>query len=168
MFLFTKAFYLSLLRQNVRRWRKRGMACYSTSFAKFASTQYVSLSGAAVPSRPFSDMTTLERRTPSSFAPDWRTYDGGLNVEGYCKNSSCRAYQHLVTMPLGYRTYRFSIDNSLCKCPTCGERVKEEITCVFHDALYKYDGRQEVNGDSVEKKIDWKETKADAYYRFKD
>ena len=127
-----------------------------------------SISHCMVRSRPFSDLSTLERRLPSSSAPDWRTYGGGINLEGYCKNSSCQAYQRLVIMPLGYRTYRLSIDKTLCKCPACGERIKEEVTCGFHDAWYKYEGWQEVNGDSVEKKADWEEAPADAYYRFQD
>jgi len=35
-------------------------------------------------SRSFSDLSdeALEVRFPSSSAPDWRTYQGGLNVEG--------------------------------------------------------------------------------------
>jgi hypothetical protein len=64
---------------------------------------------------------------------------------GYCKNSSCAAYNSSrVIKPLGFRVFKFCIDSYLCKCPLCGCKFNEE-TCGFYKTRFRYYGYQEGN-----------------------
>ncbi|CAG8613106.1 145_t:CDS:2 [Ambispora leptoticha] len=118
--------------------------------------------------RIFSDMAVMKRRRPVSSAPRWRVYGNGLNLEGYCQNSSCEAYnQSRVIIPLGYRDFRFNIDSYLCKCPLCGSRVREE-TCGFCNAEYKYSGFQAINDDAKEVNSSWQDAPDGFYTTFDD
>ncbi|CAB4415759.1 unnamed protein product [Rhizophagus irregularis] len=114
---------------------------YSQSQVQYCKTGTISMTSP----RNFTDFSGMITRPPSSDAPRWRYYEPGLNIEGYCKNPSCAAYNSSrVIKPLGFRVFKFCIDSCLCKCPLCGCKFNEE-TCGFYKTRFRYYGYQEGN-----------------------
>ncbi|PKK59553.1 hypothetical protein RhiirC2_857297 [Rhizophagus irregularis] len=100
--------------------------------------------------RNFTDFSGMITKPSSSDAPRWRYYEPGLNIEGYCKNPSCAAYNSSrVIKPLGFRVFKFCIDSYLCKCPLCGCKFNEE-TCGFYKTRFRYYGYQEGNSNEFD------------------
>jgi len=59
-------------------------------------------------------------------APDWRTVYPGLNFEGRCTNSSCKAHNKLVWCTWGFKnngTFNWLENSHEIVCPTCKQYV---------------------------------------------
>ncbi|RIB23199.1 hypothetical protein C2G38_2032966 [Gigaspora rosea] len=79
--------------------------------------------------------------------PSWRIAYGGLNLEGYCKNKSCEAYNKgRVVIKWGYCDFNFFYDEHKSKCPLCKHYVSP-ITCGFADTLWRYEGLKKIDGE---------------------
>jgi hypothetical protein len=127
------------------------------------------LAGGGPASMTFADMDgALERREWSSDAPDWRIACAGLNVEGICTNSSCKAFNRNVIVCKDFGTFDLIIDAHTCKCPICKDFVAP-MTCAFSNCKWKWSGIQVVDPSKppVHRSGDWKDAD-DKYHRFKD
>lgn len=110
---------------------------------------------------PFADVTNgsaLRKLNFSDDAPEYRTAKPGLNVEGYCRNQACAAFNELVICPLGMVAYNVG---GVCECPECESRV-QPITCAFYRCEWMYDG---VKTGGEEVKSPWKQA-GELYERF--
>lgn len=121
--------------------------------------------------RDFVDVESedIEKTKWSSSAPDWRKACSGLNLEGYCTNSSCQAYnQSRVIHQWGYRTFDFFAQGHLCACPLCNEHI-EAVTCGFSNCEWKASGRKRVANDKppVDVPGKWRFAPDDGYTTFK-
>lgn len=83
----------------------------------------------------------VEIREFSDSAPDWRIVTSGLNVEGICKNSSCKAYNRRVLFRIGYGVFDLLREGKKCKCPMC-KKIFLPITCGFHNCYYNWVGHK--------------------------
>jgi hypothetical protein len=72
-------------------------------------------------------------------APAWRYIVRGLNVEGLCKNSSCKAYKRMVICQKGFTAFNVAVQP--VHCPLCRTPVKA-ITCSFSDCVWMFEGRK--------------------------
>ncbi len=55
------------------------------------------------------DPTIITKFAKDSVVPSWRTISKGLNLEGVCKNKTCKAYDKKVWVGLGYGTFFMSL-----------------------------------------------------------
>ena len=74
----------------------------------------------------------------SKSAPDWRICGRGLNIEGVCNSSSCRAYKRQVIHTIGFGVFDLISDNFILECPICKKHVKP-VTCGFVKCNYTFD-----------------------------
>ncbi|CAG8795563.1 13110_t:CDS:2 [Racocetra persica] len=97
----------------------------------------------------FQDLTKSKVVQPwVNDAQPWRVAVGGLNLEGYCKNNSCKAYnQGRVVIQWGYKDFNFFNDEHKSKCPICDKYVTP-ITCGFTNTHWKYEGQKKVDGET--------------------
>lgn len=58
----------------------------------------------------------------SNNAPSWRRCIDGLNLEGICTNTECKAYDCKIIIPLGYKSYDL-IKNPHMPCIMCRKNV---------------------------------------------
>ncbi|RIA85490.1 hypothetical protein C1645_741536 [Glomus cerebriforme] len=70
----------------------------------------------------------------------------GLNLEGHCKNTSCRAYGQSERSIFGWgfrNGGKFNLfeNGHECKCPLCGEYM-QAITCGFFNTQWLIRGRR--------------------------
>jgi len=117
---------------------------------------------------PFQDLTKSTVVKPwADDAPSWRIAVNGLNLEGYCKNDSCKAYDKIrVIVQWGYRDFDFFKDEHKSKCPLCDKYVAP-ITCGFNNTFWKYEGFKKVAGEPPkEVKCDWIFANNDGYTTF--
>ncbi|RHZ56125.1 hypothetical protein Glove_406g92 [Diversispora epigaea] len=117
----------------------------------------------------FQDLSKSIKKTPwSKVSPRWRTASYGLNLEGYCKNCNCEAYnKDRVIVKWGYRDFDFYYNEHECLCPLCNKHV-EPITCGFYNTHWKYEGVKKVKGCPPEEaSCDWKFAEDDGYTTFK-
>ena len=58
--------------------------------------------------------------------PDYRIVWQGLNIKSECKNRSCKAYNDIIYIPIGYVVGWNLLDNlkEKVRCPSCKARVK--------------------------------------------
>uniref|UniRef100_A0A1D1YQ01 Cysteine--tRNA ligase n=1 Tax=Anthurium amnicola TaxID=1678845 RepID=A0A1D1YQ01_9ARAE len=91
----------------------------------------------------------------------------GLNLEGYCKNELCEAYdKHRVIINWGYKDFVYMLNEHECFCPLCGKYVTP-ITCGFTDTYWKYKGIKKLNGKPPEKVFcGWQFADSDGYTTF--
>ncbi|KAF8416883.1 hypothetical protein EV426DRAFT_625163 [Tirmania nivea] len=141
-----------------RRVPSLALACVSTDFC------YVG--------RDFIDVESenIVKRNWSSSAPDWRKACDGLNLEGYCTNSSCKAYnQSRVIHEWGYGTFDFFEQGHLCTCPLCGKHIEAE-TCGFTNCEWKASGRKRVANDKppIDVPGKWRHAPSDGYITFEE
>ncbi|CAG8458838.1 18098_t:CDS:2 [Acaulospora morrowiae] len=116
----------------------------------------------------FQDLTKPTMVRPWNYdAPSWRIAVGGLNLEGYCKNKLCEAYNNgPVIIQWGYLDFNFFQDEHKSKCPLCNKYVAP-ITVGFRDTMWKYQGLKKVNGQPPEKvDSDWMYANDDGYTTF--
>ncbi|RIA88067.1 hypothetical protein C1645_775882 [Glomus cerebriforme] len=99
----------------------------------------------------------------------YRKVSYGLNLEGYCKNKSCEAYnKHRVIMNWGYKNFVYMTNEHECYCPLCKEYVTP-ITCGFTNTYWKYKGIKKVIGEPPEKVFcGWQYADGDGYTTFAD
>lgn len=76
---------------------------------------------------------------PWDLCPRWRICDDGLNLEGTCKNISCKAFNNMVIMQMGQGVFDFTYDLHKCKCPLCKKFIRPE-TCGYTDTEYTFVG----------------------------
>ena len=57
----------------------------------------------------------------SSSAPEWRICCNGINIEGKCTNSDCKAYNHMVIYMHGF--HLFDLLHSKAYCPICKKDI---------------------------------------------
>src|ERR1044072_2811698 len=69
--------------------------------------------------------------------------------KGDCKNNSCKAYEHRVIVPWGYRDFDFFQDEHKSRCPLCNKYVTT-VTCGFSDTFWKCEGSKRVDGNPPE------------------
>ena len=94
------------------------------------------------------DSGCIETHHFKASAPDWRYATSGLNIEGVCKNSSCKAYKKQVICKIGYGAFDLISDKGGCKCPICKVLI-DPITCGFTNCYYNWTGRKK--NDSTNK-----------------
>ena len=90
----------------------------------------------------FADISNTEAKQSlefSSSAPDWRTCQQGINLEGPCMNTQCQAFNQSVIIPISLSTFDLILDQSKSKCPVCAQFVKPN-TCGFLDCYYSFTG----------------------------
>ncbi|CAG8599255.1 16793_t:CDS:2 [Dentiscutata erythropus] len=104
----------------------------------------------------------------SIIAPRWRCATVGLNLEGYCKNNECEAFNKgRVVIMWGYQDFNFFNDEHKSQCPICKKYVTP-ITCGFTNTHWKYEGLKKVEGKAPEKvSCDWMFTHEKGYLTFK-
>jgi ubiquitin len=127
------------------------------------------LRGGGASMASFVDMEgAMERRAFSDDAPDWRVAHSGLNVEGVCTNSSCKAFNCHVIMPKKFGTFDLIIDAHTCRCPMCNQFVAPK-TCAFSNCQWKWAGIQVLDQSKppIHRSGDWKRAD-ESYHRFKD
>ena len=102
----------------------------------------------------------------STSAPEWRTINWGLNLEGRCKNRSCKAYNKLVIMQMGTPIiYKLGFPHEKqTNCPMCKEYVKPE-TCGFYECSFRFFGVMETKNGPEKYKSEWKEISNQKYHR---
>ena len=94
------------------------------------------------PGLSFADIenkTGLSQVPFTKSAPDWRIACPGLNLEGVCKNKSCKAYGKEVICQIGIGVFDIVLKKNLCVCPMC-KKWCEPLTCGFTKCFYKYTG----------------------------
>lgn len=113
----------------------------------------------------------LKRCEWSKAAPDWRKCRCGLNLVGRCTNNECKAYNHMVIIPIGYKRFDVLCDTDATTtiCPICKEYVAPE-SCGFNNCWWRFEGKK-VETDSVNKpprkcSCDW--TQADDAFHYFD
>ncbi|CAG8616156.1 8646_t:CDS:2, partial [Ambispora leptoticha] len=120
----------------------------------------------------FSRMEKPTKREWSEDAPRWRVAIGGLNLEGWCRNSSCSAYGGLVVHRWGFKNsglFSYHDNEHECKCPLCDNYV-QPITCGFTNCEWKVSGsKKNYPGDEPRKvDTDWQVALDDGYTTFED
>ncbi|GBB96305.1 hypothetical protein RclHR1_02720020 [Rhizophagus clarus] len=116
---------------------------------------------------PFQDLSkpTLAKSWNTD-APSWRNAVNGLNIEGYCKNYSCKASGRRVIVQWGYNDFDFFQDEHKSRCPLC-EQYVTPTTCGFTNTFWKFQGSKKVDGKPPEKiDSDWKFAPSDKYTTF--
>jgi Ubiquitin family len=106
------------------------------------------------------DTSALQKWQLEEDAPKWRVAGTGINVEGYCANGECEAFNELAIHRVGMAAWPL-IDGP-CRCPVCKEDMVPE-TVAFMSCLWKYDGRK-LNG--MECKSPFYDATAVGYHRF--
>ena len=78
----------------------------------------------------------------SDKAPDWRFLVKGLNLEGICKNPSCKAYNKKVWVQKGFGTFNMAREIAKARCPMadCQKKVQEVDQCGFFYCKYEIEG----------------------------
>ena len=71
--------------------------------------------------------------------PTWRHLVRGLNIEGLCMNSLCKAYLSMVICQKGFTAFNVVVQP--VHCPACKKQVKA-TTCSFSDCLWMFEGRK--------------------------
>ena len=96
----------------------------------------------------FTDDNKVEK-TFAKKAEKWRLIGKGLNLEGICENSKCRAYKKKVWVPKGFGV--FYIQEEVCEsvCPICGEEVEQVEQCGFFYCKYRIQGRK-INKEKID------------------
>jgi hypothetical protein len=119
----------------------------------------------------FADISKGENMSSRKFsksAPKWRMVCPGLNTEGYCRNSSCSAFNDLV-VDSSHSMGRFDLISDECKCPQCGHVLPVLETCGFYHCQWKYSGLQKTDqGPRVVAQKEWITSSKDKYDRFKE
>jgi len=83
----------------------------------------------------------------NEFAPPWREFYIGLNLEGICLNTECDAYDKRVWLTAGLGTFDMKNGiNNYC-CPICYKNVRNIDACGFYNCKYKITGAQ--NGSEI-------------------
>ena len=67
----------------------------------------------------FASMQKLKPVTFSSSAPSYRIVRPGLQLQGYCRNTSCKVYGQCFVCNIGFGIFDAEYLNSNCKCPMC-------------------------------------------------
>ena len=95
----------------------------------------------------------------------WRKYVQGLNLEGYCRNKKCKAYNKKVICQMGYVEYVFKEDDNKVVCPICKEKIMPE-SCGFSKCIFIFSGKKYNNGriEEINDNI-WKLVK-NGYYSY--
>jgi len=87
-------------------------------------------------------------------APEFRVAWNGINIEGYCENTECKAYdkdkKKRVICPLKSKVL-IDILNDEVLCPLCSKHV-EPITCAFVNCQYTWNGVKK-NGTKVKNTV---------------
>uniref|UniRef100_A0AAV1TJU9 Uncharacterized protein n=1 Tax=Peronospora matthiolae TaxID=2874970 RepID=A0AAV1TJU9_9STRA len=114
--------------------------------------------------RTFADVTDGSLLTAVEFslkAPKWRVCSRGVNVEGRCKNRSCRAFGSMIVDPKGFVLFNLIQDD--VRCPMCRWKVVP-VTCGLYDCCWRYEGIKASDNVSVCSK--WKDARGHVYHRF--
>ena len=113
-----------------------------------------------------SDSSGLTVRAFSQHAPDWRTVEPGLCLEGKCLNQRCAAFHEMVIVNHGFRDFDLMRPGLLGerRCPEC-KSVVVPTTCGFTDCMWRYRGRK--TGETNVLTGPWKKA-GDSYHRFEE
>ena len=109
----------------------------------------------------FNSLTDLKKQTWSESAPPWRRATAGLNLEGKCMDSKCKAHNQLVIVKIGLQSHDVQRDAEKVVCPLCHSMVRAE-TCAFSNCRGWADG-QRATGEIVRFEAVYYD---DAYHRF--
>lgn len=85
------------------------------------------------------DSTNLLTGKLSDTVPDYRIINNGLNLDGPCKNPSCRAYSHPVISQAGFGIYNIANPETYPNCPVCKTQFSPE-TCGFFRCSWRFCG----------------------------
>ena len=97
----------------------------------------------------------------------WKKYVKGLNLEGYCKNKQCEAYNKKVICQIGYIDYNFENirDENKSICPMCKKKIIP-LSCGFSKCAFKISGKRIIDGKMEEiSDEEWKLVKR-GYYSY--
>eukprot|EP01025_Chloroclados_australasicus_P060987 TRINITY_DN7911_c0_g1_i1.p1 TRINITY_DN7911_c0_g1~~TRINITY_DN7911_c0_g1_i1.p1 ORF type:complete len:322 (-),score=30.43 TRINITY_DN7911_c0_g1_i1:326-1291(-) len=90
----------------------------------------------------FADVSNSKSLRKQSFlenGPRWRTATEGINVEGYCKNRKCEAYNKCVIAKIGMG--QIDIVSSQFNCPMCYQEFTP-TTCGLTSCEWTYIGKK--------------------------
>ena len=102
----------------------------------------------------FSDMNCYKLCEFSETAPDWRAVSHGLNLEGVCSNTNCKAFNEKVWINFGFGNFKVKKLVTIGKCPICHYVADKIKNCGFFNCYYSCQGTK-VNNDNIktEKKL---------------
>ncbi|KAG5181338.1 hypothetical protein JKP88DRAFT_157837 [Tribonema minus] len=118
--------------------------------------------GGCVTGGRFADVADLNAISHMAFshnAPAWRVACPGLNVEGVCGTTGCRARGKMVIRGVGMGAFTLG---DACACPLC-RRPFAPVTCAFHACAWMFEGVKAGGGAALGGV--WREA-GDAYERF--
>ena len=95
-------------------------------------------------------------------APDWRSAEPGLCLEGECDNSHCEAYGEMVIVNHGFETFNLMNERTF-RCPQCKANSVVPTTCGFFSCRWSFCGRKV--GETITLIGQWKEV-VEGYHRF--
>jgi ubiquitin len=84
----------------------------------------------------------------SKKAPDWRRCSAGLNIEGICTNSACKAFNNQVICMTEKPVFDLICDLDKITCPMCRKNIKP-LTCGFTNCEYTWAGTKVENDQLV-------------------
>ncbi|KAG5190201.1 hypothetical protein JKP88DRAFT_175910 [Tribonema minus] len=105
------------------------------------------------------DASSISRMAFDDDAPKWRVACPGLNAEGVCSTTWCRARGEMVIHEVGMGAFTLG---DACACPLC-RRPFTPVTCAFHDCVWMFEGVKAGGGAALGSV--WREA-GDAYERF--
>lgn len=91
--------------------------------------------------------------------PAWLTIDRGLNLDGICSNSKCKAYNQLVCIPIGFGQFHMTMEVHKAAYPMCGKFCKNVDNMILYQAKCKSVGR--VQGEAQERTVIMMQDKKD-------
>lgn len=110
----------------------------------------------------------LKKQIWPTSAPKWRMASRGLCLEGRCKTKGCKAFNHSVIIPIGYKRLDIlnDVNGKTSQCPVCYKFV-EPSTCGFNNCWWRYQGKKqnEEGEEPQECSSDWRFAN-DAYHYF--
>lgn len=117
--------------------------------------------GGTIAFADISDPQALKTLDWDDSAPEWRIAVKGLNVEGRCRNNSCKASGRMVIstahgLHSPCRHFDVVAQANQCPCPCCGEAIQID-TCAFTGCEWRFWGVKVLDGKlHVLERSDWR------------
>ena len=100
----------------------------------------------------FSDMDNYKICGFYNDAPEWRVVSHGLNLEGVCNNTNCKAFNKKVWINFGFGIFSVEKLVTVGKCPMCHCIADKIKSCGFYNCYYSYQGIKMNNDINIETK----------------
>ena len=97
-------------------------------------------------------------------APDWRTINIGLNFEGICVNSKCKAFKDKVWIQKHFGKFNIAMEIYKSPCPMCNQFCQNVQNIGLYQARCINKGR--IKGEKDERIIKYSQDKEDEFLTF--